>query len=169
MKQWGRNRLPTNRADEARALHQAEIARAENDPAVYAMQWHLGGGHEEIDICDDVASLDLFGLGPGVYPKDSVPDLQHPNCMCYLTVLHDRQRVWTGEPNPKLLPTKNTEILGNRAIIQRVIEMRFAKRMAIYQAQAEAEGRSLSSILRPPEGQVVFNAPAEFPKKGEPR
>ena len=31
------------------------------------------------------AEADLYGMGPGIFPKDKVPTLPvHPNCMCHL-------------------------------------------------------------------------------------
>jgi len=66
----------------------ALVAQAQDKPYVTAMKWNLGA-HPEYDICDEIQSADLFGLGPGVYPKDQVPDRPHPACNCFLSQVMD--------------------------------------------------------------------------------
>jgi hypothetical protein len=47
---------------------------------ISAMRFTLDSSHLEIDVCDTYANADLYGLGPGVYPKDEGPTLAiHPN------------------------------------------------------------------------------------------
>uniref|UniRef100_A0A6M3L3V4 Putative capsid assembly protein n=1 Tax=viral metagenome TaxID=1070528 RepID=A0A6M3L3V4_9ZZZZ len=66
----------------------ALVAQAQDKPYVTAMKWNFGS-HPEYDICDEIKSADLFGLGPGVYPKDQVPDRPHPACNCFLSQVMD--------------------------------------------------------------------------------
>lgn len=55
-----------------------------NDDCV-AYQWKLSGRHPRYDICDLYARANLYGMGPGIFPKDKVPRLPaHPHCMCFL-------------------------------------------------------------------------------------
>ncbi len=45
----------------------------------------LSSRHEDEDICDFWAESDLYGMGPGVYPKhESPPYPYHPHCLCIL-------------------------------------------------------------------------------------
>lgn len=53
---------------------------------VKGIKWNLSKSHTEKDkdICDQYATQDLYGLGPGVYPVSKVP-IGHKGCRCYLT------------------------------------------------------------------------------------
>jgi hypothetical protein len=62
---------------------------------VLGVGWELVAGHAELDICDDIASSDYYGLGEGVYPPDAVPITPHPQCLCYTITV----------PRPELMPT----------------------------------------------------------------
>ena len=43
----------------------------------------LGSNHPEVDICDELANANSYGLVKGVYPKDSLPAYPaHPYCTC---------------------------------------------------------------------------------------
>ena len=78
----------------AERIARTEIARAyglgfqdkvANDSDVVAIRWRLGRNHPEPDICDELASANRYGLGKGVYPKDSLPSYPaHPHCTCML-------------------------------------------------------------------------------------
>ena len=47
-----------------------------DDPDVAAVRWKLGSRHPKFDICDMHAKADLYGMGPGTYPKGANPP--HP-------------------------------------------------------------------------------------------
>lgn len=78
----------------ANRIAQTELARAHSakraaelmaDTSIGVVQWRLSGAHPRADICDIFASVDRFGLGPGVYPKAKAPQpLAHPFCRCRL-------------------------------------------------------------------------------------
>lgn len=52
------------------------------DRSVIGFRWKLNALHPEPDICDQLASVE-FGLGRGVFPKQSYPrSVGHPNCLC---------------------------------------------------------------------------------------
>ncbi len=51
------------------------------------IKWNLSPRHPAVDICDDYAKRDDYGLGPGVYPPSRVPPHPpHPHCICYFTI-----------------------------------------------------------------------------------
>lgn len=62
---------------------------SEEDESILAVKWNLSPSHPRVDICDTYAEQDLYGLGKGVYPYDSFPDLPHPNCLCFLTTIRE--------------------------------------------------------------------------------
>lgn len=86
-------RVPGNLSYEALRLARTEYAMAFNEavysrgminPAYIGVQYCLSDSHPEPDICDDLASADLYGMGPGVYKKGEEPPHPHPNCLCYV-------------------------------------------------------------------------------------
>lgn len=59
------------------------LAKHKTDPDVVAFRWRLNSRHPRYDICDLHASVNLYGLGPGVYPKNAyLRRPAHPHCMC---------------------------------------------------------------------------------------
>jgi hypothetical protein len=78
----------------ARSLARTEITKAHGaaviesakvTPGVLGVRWRLSAGHSEIDQCDDNATQDRYGLGPGVYPPRDVPRYpNHPQDVCAL-------------------------------------------------------------------------------------
>jgi hypothetical protein len=68
------------------------------DADVRYVQWRLSPMHPVEDICDYFAGVDLYGLGPGVYPKELAPVAPaHPFCKC---VLSPRLDLSDREPTP---------------------------------------------------------------------
>ena len=53
------------------------------------MRRHLSPSHPRYDICDELANANRYGLGPGGYPFDELPDMPHPLCMCYETPIFE--------------------------------------------------------------------------------
>lgn len=78
----------------ANRIAQTELARAHSDAVaaefmadatLEVVQWRLSGAHPRADICDLLAKVDRWGLGPGCYPKDRAPNpIAHPFCRCRL-------------------------------------------------------------------------------------
>lgn len=64
--------------------HKKQSDSSEKSVITKGIKWNLSKNHEEKDICDQYANQDLYGLGPGIYPADKVPD-RHTGCKCYLT------------------------------------------------------------------------------------
>lgn len=81
------NTIRTFRSESNRAYRIGVQQYARTKRWVRAVQWHLSAAHPEDDVCDGVATADLFGLGPGVYPPDAVPDVPHIRCMCFTSIV----------------------------------------------------------------------------------
>lgn len=73
------------RTELARA-HQAQVgADLMADDSIDVVQVRMNPAHPKADICDLHARADLFGLGPGCYPKARAPQPPyHPHCWCRL-------------------------------------------------------------------------------------
>lgn len=77
------NRIAQTELHRAYATRQA--AELLEDTGVEVVQWRMSPTHPEPDICDYFAGADLYGLGPGLYPKARAPVAPaHPHCRCYL-------------------------------------------------------------------------------------
>jgi hypothetical protein len=75
------NRIAQTELHRAYADMQAREVMA--DKGVQWVQYRMSSTHPRIDICDLWARQDLYGLGPGVYPKAKCPKApQHPHCRC---------------------------------------------------------------------------------------
>lgn len=86
------------RTELARAYGDGAMAKWENDEDCVAFQWKLSTEHPFCDICDLYAHADLYGMGPGIFPKDKVPRLPvHPNCMCHLRPIMEGSKLLQGK------------------------------------------------------------------------
>lgn len=75
--------LRTARTETIRAYSQGNRNGANENPFVAGMKYMLSPSHPAKDICDPITEQDLYGLGPGCYPMDKLPDYPfHPSCMC---------------------------------------------------------------------------------------
>lgn len=74
------------RTEVTRAHGQATLRAAAENPFVQGVRWLVSTNHPDPDDCDDNATADNYGLGPGGYPADQVPDYPaHPQCRCTLS------------------------------------------------------------------------------------
>ncbi|MCB9635704.1 MAG: hypothetical protein H6721_26600 [Sandaracinus sp.] len=74
------------RTEGQRAFARAYVETAQANPRVEALKFNLSPSHPKLDVCDSIAAMDAFGLGPGVFPKDQAPVLPiHPNGMSFLS------------------------------------------------------------------------------------
>ena len=130
---YERNRYFANRIARTE-LHRAytdQQARElmEQDQIQY-VQIRLSSKHPKTDICDYHAKVDLYGLGPGVYPKAEAPKPPfHPHCYCLtaprIDLIHPKPRL-----NPKAeraflssLPAKEAaQVAGSSAKLQQVLK-----------------------------------------------
>ena len=72
------------RTESARAWYQGFLKDTMDDPNVVAYRWVESTRHPTEDICDEYAKVDVYGLGPGIFPKDKAPELPaHPHCLCH--------------------------------------------------------------------------------------
>lgn len=91
------------RTELARAYGDGVMAKWENDEDCAAFQWKLSTGHPFCDICDLYAHADLYGMGPGIFPKDKVPRLPvHPNCMCHLRPVMEGSKLLQGKEKEQI-------------------------------------------------------------------
>jgi len=100
------NALRLARTEIGNAYHEADIMSAMASKILAGIRWNLSPAHGQYDICDTLASIDLYGLGSGVYPPENVPLYPHPNDMCYTTRELLPKSDW-GKTRPKLTPKKN--------------------------------------------------------------
>lgn len=69
-----------------RAFAQRQAVELLDDADVEWVQWRMSPAHPRPDICDYLASVNGYGLGPGVYPKRAAPVAPaHPFCRCVLS------------------------------------------------------------------------------------
>ena len=94
------------RTEMSNALREGSYAAGRVNPSYIGSRWLLSSSHPIPDICDDFASADLYGLGPGGYPKGEEPPIAHPNCLCYsvpivdsVSSFVDRLVNWTHDPS----------------------------------------------------------------------
>lgn len=93
------------------AYQNATIQSSSMNPFVEGIQWVSAEIHgRTCQLCIDRATQDSYGLGPGVFPINSVP-IDHPNGLCTmqphttktLNETADELRSWVyGGDNPKL-------------------------------------------------------------------
>ncbi|MDY0274788.1 MAG: hypothetical protein RBR42_05020 [Desulfomicrobium sp.] len=93
------------------------------DKGIAIVKYRLNPTHPIDDICDLLAERDLYGLGPGLYPKELCPvPPVHPFCRCMLAPQHwGLKRKWKLNPNAdkeylqSLDPRIAAKIMGSRA------------------------------------------------------
>lgn len=68
------------------AYEESFVSITKNNPFIDAYQWITSGSDRVCEICIERETSDHYGLGPGIYPKDSLP-LDHPNGMCTFDVV----------------------------------------------------------------------------------
>lgn len=133
------------RTELARA-HQADVARSLlADPSFDVVQVRMNPTHPAVDICDMHARADLWGLGPGCYPRAVAPRPPfHPFCLCKL-----RSR-------PSLSAASGRQVEAGEAEFLRSMPFYEAARVMGSRAKAERmlNGANLDDIVN--EGQDPF-------------
>lgn len=129
------------RTEAARAWADGFFSRTLGDREVIGYKWNLSSRHPVYDICDLYAGADMYGLGAGIYPKDSVPPLPaHPHCLCYLS------EVYRGEAE---LSARRDNVGG---AVEGWLSGQSPKRrqqlLGVYGAEKWSEGESWESYLR---------------------
>lgn len=92
----GFQRIPDNLSYEALRLARTEMSIAAMEgtyaagrvnPSYKGSRWNLSAGHPLQDVCDGLATADLYDLGPGGYPQGEEPITPHPNCVVGGTIV----------------------------------------------------------------------------------
>lgn len=134
-----KNRFFANRIaqTELARAHQAQVARElMDDELTTVVQVKMNPAHPRTDICDLHATADLWGLGPGCYPKEEAPMPPfHPFCWCRIKMrpsLDARGAV----RNPhgaagflRMLGDDAAKVMGSRERAQRVLDGTPAKKV----------------------------------------
>lgn len=125
---YNANRIAQTELHRTYATRQA--AELLDDTGVEVVQWRMSPTHPEPDICDYFAGADLYGLGPGVYPKGRAPVAPaHPHCRCYLKPRTDlplgqrgRYRPTAGRAWLARMPLDEAgQLMGSRAKAEMVL------------------------------------------------
>lgn len=110
---YNSERIAFSEIHNARAA--AEIAAFQADPLVEAVRWTLApdrGAVKTPDVCDVLATVDWYGMGPGVFPIDRVPLSPHPFDRCErVPVLRSVTAARTPKPDPSLAVQPETVTL----------------------------------------------------------
>jgi hypothetical protein len=92
------------------ARSEAEVQHFASDPLIEAVAWRLApdrGTNRGPDACDALAENDFYGLGPGVYPVDSVPFPPHPFDRCErVPITRSVDKANDPKPSPGLQTSK---------------------------------------------------------------
>lgn len=82
------NALRLARTETNTAYRMGHQASAKESVIVKGIKWNLSASHPDYgyeEICETYSKIDIYGLGKGVFPTDTVPINPHPNCMCHWT------------------------------------------------------------------------------------
>lgn len=75
------------RTEIQRAYRTSYLDQAKKLPFVKGVKWNRSRTEYYCAICENLATADLYGLGPGVYPADKAPIMPHPHCRCFYTTI----------------------------------------------------------------------------------
>lgn len=127
------------RTETARAWGQGFFEQARTTARCIGVRWSLSSAHRIFDVCDFCAGANLYGMGPGIYPKDRCPSFPaHPFCFCGLTMVFKGQ---VPDPTPQVGP-------GGKAWIQSLPEGKRSKLLTRRGEQAFRGGKSWEGSLR---------------------
>ena len=98
----------------------------------------LSPRHPRVDICDEHAAADLYGLGQGVYPVDECPWPAHPNTFSYTEAVY-RDEIGSLNPTVEKVQTEIAAeadgLLERAAAIEPVITGDLQRMAAAVQAR----------------------------------
>ncbi len=99
--------------------------------------WPVSSKHPKTDICDYHAKVDLYGLGPGVYPKAEAPKPPfHPHCFCVAA-----PRIDLINPKPRFNPNAERTFLATLPAKEAAqVAGSFEKRRRILEDKESLEG-----------------------------
>ena len=138
---------PGNAAMKFRRVLRTEINRAHGerykqlaraDENVVGLRFMLSPRHPRVDICDEHAAADLYGLGQGVYPVDECPWPAHPNTFSYTEAVY-RDEIGSLNPTVEKVQTEIAAeadgLLERAAAIEPVITGDLQRMAAAVQAR----------------------------------
>lgn len=76
------------RHESVEAFRDQQVAGLKKQAWNKGIRWTLSGSHPRKDVCDVLASQDLYGLGAGGYPLDSIP-ARHVSDLCLFVSIAD--------------------------------------------------------------------------------
>lgn len=127
------------RTETARAWGQGFFEQARRTPQCIGIRWSTSSAHRIFDVCDFCAGVDLYGMGPGIYPKDRCPAYPaHPHCFCGLTMVFKGQ---VPDPSPRMGP-------GGKDWIKALTEGKRSKLLTRRGEQSFRGGASWEGVLR---------------------
>lgn len=125
------------RTEIATAAWEASRRSADMSPLVKGIRWRLSATHPKWDVCDILASQDLYGLGRGVYPPQHVPTRPHPNDMCFQVHVLRKPEEWETEKpevpiigNPDEIVIRKSGVTDNYLRTQRQLAVDHIKAAA---------------------------------------
>lgn len=149
----GLNRLVKTATEEKARYHASRILRTETanawgqgfvqecaeNPDVVAIRWKTSSAHKIFDVCDFCATANLYGMGPGVYPKAKLPRYcAHPHCFCNLL------KVFIGQ-----VPVERDNVdAGGRAALAGMTESQRARLLTIKGKEAFGQSGQWRGSLR---------------------
>lgn len=94
---------------------------ASRSPVIRALEWRLSGRHAGLrsspDECDYLATADLYGLGPGIYPPEKIPAQPHPRCQCTFFYVTRPPEDWD-KPRPQPDRVQDVNASDVRSVIE---------------------------------------------------
>ena len=133
------------RTEAARAWGQGFHAECLENQDVVGIKWNLSTSHKIFDICDFNHQADLYGMGPGVYPKAKWPRYPaHPHCHC------PQSKVFVG----MVPPERDNVEAGGKAALDGMTESQRKRLLTIKGAQGFQGGSSWKGDLRNHDGAV---------------
>lgn len=150
------------RTEMARAYNDGFMSKWASDEDCVAFQWKMSTAHPFCDICDMYAEADLYGMGPGIFPKDKVPTLPvHPNCMCHLRPVMAGSKLLKSETPKEQIEKGGREWLAKQTLPNR------QRILGVYGEKDIKAGRSWTEKARGYSGEkmksrIVIVVPEEF-------
>ena len=71
------------------AFQESFVRVTKNNPFFESYKWLISNSDRVCPICQDRATLNQYGLGPGIFPKNALP-MDHPNGMCTWIVIQQK-------------------------------------------------------------------------------
>ena len=149
------------RTESARAWGHGFHKECMDDPDVVGWKWRTSSAHKVFDICDFHAQADLYGMGPGVYPKDRHPSYPaHPHCFC------NASKAYKG-----MVPDQVDQVeAGGKAALQAMTEEQRRRLLTLQGSKAFGQGGAWQGSLRqwsPPGGMGLSSGAQAVLKEAE--